>query len=195
MLILQTPSLNFNMRLYKLNSKIVPTQLVFQPFLSLEHRFCVHLLVCSIVKRNFLWDSWDMQTYLCIILFSVSPSRRRSKSPSPSSPTIQGRQKSMDLTRASSFHHHQNHRVFRSADLIPGEVLGTGFFGQASKVTHRVTGEVMVLKEMCNFDEETQKSFLKEVMWHFIYLVIYYQCSPQKTIKALIFASNNVVQI
>lgn len=31
------------------------------------------------------------------------------------------------------------------------------------KVTHQETGEVMVMKELISFDEETQKTFLKEV--------------------------------
>uniref|UniRef100_A0A8B9TNG3 LIM domain kinase 1 n=1 Tax=Anas platyrhynchos TaxID=8839 RepID=A0A8B9TNG3_ANAPL len=48
-------------------------------------------------------------------------------------------------------------------DLIHGEVLGKGCFGQAIKVTHRETGEVMVMKELIRFDEETQRTFLKEV--------------------------------
>lgn len=33
----------------------------------------------------------------------------------------------------------------------------------AVKVTHQETGEVMVMKELIKFDEETQKTFLKEV--------------------------------
>uniref|UniRef100_A0A673ICM1 LIM domain kinase 1 n=1 Tax=Sinocyclocheilus rhinocerous TaxID=307959 RepID=A0A673ICM1_9TELE len=49
------------------------------------------------------------------------------------------------------------------SDLIYGEVLGKGCFGQAIKVTHSETGEVMVIKELLQFDEETQKTFLKEV--------------------------------
>ncbi|XP_058141921.1 LIM domain kinase 1 isoform X2 [Dasypus novemcinctus] len=55
------------------------------------------------------------------------------------------------------------HRIFRPSDLIHGEVLGKGCFGQAIKVTHRDTGEVMVMKELIRFDEETQRTFLKEV--------------------------------
>lgn len=31
------------------------------------------------------------------------------------------------------------------------------------QVTHQETGEVMVMKELVRFDEETQKTFLKEV--------------------------------
>ncbi|NXT80196.1 LIMK1 kinase, partial [Zapornia atra] len=54
------------------------------------------------------------------------------------------------------------HRIFRPSDLIHGEVLGKGCFGQAIKVTHRETGEVMVMKELIRFDEETQRTFLKE---------------------------------
>uniref|UniRef100_A0A8D3EDW4 non-specific serine/threonine protein kinase n=1 Tax=Scophthalmus maximus TaxID=52904 RepID=A0A8D3EDW4_SCOMX len=57
----------------------------------------------------------------------------------------------------------RTHRIFRPSDLIHGEVLGKGCFGQAVKVTHHETGEVMVMKELINFDEETQKTFLKEV--------------------------------
>lgn len=53
--------------------------------------------------------------------------------------------------------------MFRANDLITGDILGRGFFGQAVKVTHKVTGEVMVLKEMFRFDDDAQKSFLKEV--------------------------------
>lgn len=57
----------------------------------------------------------------------------------------------------------RTHRIFRPSDLIHGEVLGKGCFGQAVKVTHQQTGEVMVMKELIRFDEETQKTFLKEV--------------------------------
>ncbi|KAM9846966.1 LIM domain kinase 1-like [Aulostomus maculatus] len=57
----------------------------------------------------------------------------------------------------------RTHRIFRPSDLIHGEVLGRGCFGQAVKVTHQETGEVMVMKELISFDEETQKTFLKEV--------------------------------
>lgn len=46
---------------------------------------------------------------------------------------------------------------------MKGELLGTGFFGQVFKVTHRDTNEVMVLKELYRVDEEAQKNFLKEV--------------------------------
>ncbi|KAJ8377562.1 hypothetical protein AAFF_G00255800 [Aldrovandia affinis] len=47
------------------------------------------------------------------------------------------------------------HRIFRPSDLIHGEVLGKGCFGQAIKV--------MVMKELLRFDDETQRTFLKEV--------------------------------
>lgn len=104
------------------------------------------------------------------------------------------------------------HRIFRPSDLIHGEVLGKGCFGQAIKVglsshkcheheglgspgwsrgyrlpqggevagswqlspcapcqvTHRETGEVMVMKELIRFDEETQRTFLKEVSVPFL---------------------------
>uniref|UniRef100_A0AAX7UW02 LIM domain kinase 2 n=1 Tax=Astatotilapia calliptera TaxID=8154 RepID=A0AAX7UW02_ASTCA len=86
------------------------------------------------------------------------------KSPGPTSPKDHpfitrdiGRSESLRSSASCS------HRIFRPCDLLHGEVLGKGFFGQAIKVTHKATGEVMVMKELIRCDEETQKTFLKEV--------------------------------
>uniref|UniRef100_A0A8C9SZW1 non-specific serine/threonine protein kinase n=1 Tax=Scleropages formosus TaxID=113540 RepID=A0A8C9SZW1_SCLFO len=70
-----------------------------------------------------------------------------------------------DIGRSESLRvvSNRTHRIFRPSDLIHGEVLGKGCFGQAIKVTHRETGEVMVMKELIRFDDETQRTFLKEV--------------------------------
>lgn len=54
-------------------------------------------------------------------------------------------------------------RCFRLADLDIGEVIGKGFYGNVTKVTHRHTGQTMVMKEMLNCTEEAKKSFTKEV--------------------------------
>uniref|UniRef100_A0A8C2ISD1 LIM domain kinase 2 n=1 Tax=Cyprinus carpio TaxID=7962 RepID=A0A8C2ISD1_CYPCA len=82
-------------------------------------------------------------------------------SPSPKDPPILTR----DIGRSESLRSpsSRSHRIFRPCDLIHGEILGKGFFGQAIKVTHKATGEVMVMKELIRCDEETQKTFLKEV--------------------------------
>uniref|UniRef100_H3CG16 LIM domain kinase 1 n=1 Tax=Tetraodon nigroviridis TaxID=99883 RepID=H3CG16_TETNG len=92
---------------------------------------------------------------------------QRSQSHSPPTPTSAA----ADLHQGSPSSIDQNlrvvskrtHRIFRPSDLIHGEVLGKGCFGQAIKVTHRETGEVMVMKELIRFDEDTQKAFQKEV--------------------------------
>ncbi|XP_018323597.1 LIM domain kinase 1 [Agrilus planipennis] len=69
-----------------------------------------------------------------------------------------------DLSRAHSFlEPRPQQRVFRASDLVKGELLGQGFFGQVYKVTTKDTSEVMVLKELYRVDEEAQKNFLKEV--------------------------------
>lgn len=86
----------------------------------------------------------------------------------------------LDLSRAYSFlESRPPQRVFRASDLVKGELLGQGFFGQVFKVglrflrklvktltiqvTTKDTSEVMVLKELYRVDEEAQKNFLKEV--------------------------------
>ncbi|XP_073844354.1 LIM domain kinase 1 isoform X2 [Musca autumnalis] len=70
-----------------------------------------------------------------------------------------------DLSRTKSFRVEQqpSSRVFRPSDLVVGELLGKGFFGQVFKVTHRNTKEVMVMKELYRVDESAQENFLKEV--------------------------------
>ncbi|XP_051962831.1 LIM domain kinase 1-like isoform X1 [Xyrauchen texanus] len=90
--------------------------------------------------------------------YSIDKSPCSSNTPSPVSLR-------KDIGRSESLRVVSNptHRIFRASDLIHGEVLGKGCFGQAIKVTHRETGEVMVMKELIRFDEETQRTFLKEV--------------------------------
>ncbi|XP_044740456.1 LIM domain kinase 1 isoform X2 [Chrysoperla carnea] len=72
---------------------------------------------------------------------------------------------SLALSRTRSFRvePRQQHKVFRASELLRGELLGKGFFGQVYKVTTKDTREVMVLKELHRVDEEAQKNFLKEV--------------------------------
>lgn len=86
------------------------------------------------------------------------------KSPGPNSPK-ETHFITRDIGRSESLRSSSScsHRIFRPCDLIHGEVVGKGFFGQAIKVTHKATGEVMVMKELIRCDEETQKTFLKEV--------------------------------
>ncbi|ROL53203.1 LIM domain kinase 1 [Anabarilius grahami] len=89
--------------------------------------------------------------------YSIDKSPCSSNTPSPLS-------LKKDIGRSESLRvvTNRTHRIFRASDLIHGEVLGKGCFGQAIKVTHRETGEVMVMKELIRFDEETQMTFLKE---------------------------------
>uniref|UniRef100_A0A8C3ALU2 LIM domain kinase 2 n=1 Tax=Cyclopterus lumpus TaxID=8103 RepID=A0A8C3ALU2_CYCLU len=95
---------------------------------------------------------------------SLRRSNSTCQSPGPNSPKEMpfitrdiGRSESLRSSSSCS------HRIFRPHDLIHGEILGKGFFGQAIKVTLKATGEVMVMKELIRCDEETQKTFLKEV--------------------------------
>lgn len=81
-----------------------------------------------------------------------------------SDPAACSSQPTYDLSRTKSFRiEPKNQRIFRASDLVQGKLLGKGFFGQVYLVTHRETGEVMVLKELHRLDEEAQRNFLKEV--------------------------------
>uniref|UniRef100_A0A7N6BNG8 LIM domain kinase 1 n=1 Tax=Anabas testudineus TaxID=64144 RepID=A0A7N6BNG8_ANATE len=101
-------------------------------------------------------------------LMNLSPPQRSCSidkcPPSPRTQSLTSQKR--DMVRSESLRvdpGDRTHRIFRPSDLIHGEVLGKGCFGQAVKVTHKETGEVMVMKELISFDEETQKTFLKEV--------------------------------
>ncbi|XP_033126631.1 LIM domain kinase 1-like isoform X2 [Anneissia japonica] len=85
------------------------------------------------------------------------PKIRRNSSEEPKSPSRFTFSRSSSIKKGM-----KNHCIFRPTDLIKGDIIGKGFFGQAIKVTHRQTGEVMVLKELIRFDDDAQKNFLKE---------------------------------
>lgn len=78
-------------------------------------------------------------------------------------------------------------RTFQAEDLEFGDVLGKGFFGQVVKVSflirkwylayvhkispkvkHKATGDVMVVKELMNMDEDAQQGFKYEVRLYII---------------------------
>lgn len=148
----------------------------------------------SIVQKRWWCAICDEPYYVC---FRRSNSICKSPGPySPKDPPFITR----DIGRSESLRSSTScsHRIFRPCDLLHGEILGKGFFGQAIKVslqlpaaftacslpllfsmlfglhvihvflllqvTHKATGEVMVMKELIRCDEETQKTFLKEVM-------------------------------
>ncbi|XP_077579087.1 LIM domain kinase 1a isoform X4 [Stigmatopora nigra] len=103
-------------------------------------------------------DISNLKPRLVTRSYSIDKSASSSKAVSPISPKN-------DINRSESLRvvSNRTHRIFRPSDLIHGEVLGKGSYGQAIKVTHRETGEVMVMKELISFDDETQRTFLKEV--------------------------------
>ncbi|XP_077397719.1 LIM domain kinase 1a isoform X4 [Festucalex cinctus] len=103
-------------------------------------------------------DMSNLKSRLVTRSYSIDKSPGSSKAASPISLR-------KDINRSESLRvvSNRTHRIFRPSDLIHGEVLGKGCFGQAIKVTHRETGEVMVMKELIRFDDETQRTFLKEV--------------------------------
>ncbi|XP_054723412.1 LIM domain kinase 1-like [Uloborus diversus] len=69
-----------------------------------------------------------------------------------------------DLTRTRSFRvQPRNQQIFRPSELVLGKLLGRGFFGQAFLVTHKHTGQEMVMKELYRLDEEAQRNFVKEI--------------------------------
>ncbi|XP_023673793.1 LIM domain kinase 1a isoform X2 [Paramormyrops kingsleyae] len=103
-------------------------------------------------------DIHSLRTRVITRSYSIDKSPCSSNTASPLS-------QRKDIGRSESLRvvSNRTHRIFRPSDLIHGEVLGKGCFGQAIKVTHRETGEVMVMKELIRFDDDTQRTFLKEV--------------------------------
>lgn len=88
-------------------------------------------------------------------------------SPSSYSPVVPRQREAFGsgLCRTKSFRvdKSSNYRIFRASDLVQGKLLGRGFFGEVFLVTHKESGEKMVLKELYRVDEEAQLNFLKEV--------------------------------
>ncbi|XP_068601911.1 LIM domain kinase 1a [Brachionichthys hirsutus] len=103
-------------------------------------------------------DASTMRSRIITRSCSIDKSPGSSNAASPSS-----QRKDINCSESLRVVSNRTHRIFRPSDLIHGEVLGKGCFGQAIKVTHKETGEVMVMKELIRFDDETQRTFLKEV--------------------------------
>ncbi|XP_063769162.1 LIM domain kinase 2 [Pseudophryne corroboree] len=91
---------------------------------------------------------------------SIRRSNSNSHSPGPCSPKDPHSVSRSESLRCAAGGAQQ---IFRPCELLHGEELGKGFFGRAIMVTHRATGKVMVMKELIQFDEQTQKTFLTEV--------------------------------
>uniref|UniRef100_A0A7N6A7Z6 LIM domain kinase 1 n=1 Tax=Anabas testudineus TaxID=64144 RepID=A0A7N6A7Z6_ANATE len=128
-----------------------------RPSIRISSRF---LFISAASNNQILYTSVFPLPYLPLSRrsYSIDKSPGSSNTASPIS-------QRKDINRSESLRvvSNRTHRIFRPSDLIHGEVLGKGCFGQAIKVTHRETGEVMVMKELIRFDDETQKTFLKEV--------------------------------
>ncbi|XP_073994181.1 LIM domain kinase 1 isoform X2 [Rhodnius prolixus] len=93
-----------------------------------------------------------------------SSGKERSSSLSRLLEGYSGNQEECDLSRTKSFREGQkSQRIFRASDLVKGDLLGQGFFGQVFRVTHRESGEIMVLKELYRVDDDAQRNFLNEV--------------------------------
>uniref|UniRef100_A0A8C6PV76 LIM domain kinase 1 n=1 Tax=Nothobranchius furzeri TaxID=105023 RepID=A0A8C6PV76_NOTFU len=103
-------------------------------------------------------DISNLKSRIITRSYSIDKSPGSSNAASPIS-----QRKEINRSESLRVMSNRTHRIFRPSDLIHGEVLGKGCFGQAIKVTHRETGEVMVMKELIRFDDETQRTFLKEV--------------------------------
>lgn len=69
------------------------------------------------------------------------------------------------LHRAQSFKTEESpvSQVFRPSELIPGDLIGKGFFGDVIKVTCSRTGEEMVMKQLKQVNKDAEETFLNEV--------------------------------
>ena len=97
--------------------------------LSLSKDFHFQNVVCLSLSVN-------RQTYISVSCLSVRRSCSIDKCPlMPGAMPLLSQRR--DMVRSESLRvdtGDRSHRIFRSSDLIHGEVLGKGFFGQAVKV-------------------------------------------------------------
>lgn len=115
---------------------------------SLPRPLPSHLATSS--SNSFQFDSKDLVSSL------------PSSSTAPFIPSYNGPDSGLCRTKSFRVEKGSNYRIFRASDLVQGKLLGRGFFGEVFLVTHKESGEKMVLKELYRVDEEAQLNFLKE---------------------------------
>lgn len=115
---------------------------------------CVGWLLCC----GSVADERRAYIFLKRLFIHLRRSNSICKSPGPNSPK-ESPLITRDIGRSESLRSSSScsHRIFRPCDLIHGEVLGKGFFGQAIKVGHQLfTGRCIHLSAVC----ELQMTFV-----------------------------------
>eukprot|EP00112_Aurelia_sp_Birch-Aquarium-sp1_P024718 Seg794.4 transcript_id=Seg794.4/GoldUCD/mRNA.D3Y31 product="LIM domain kinase 1" protein_id=Seg794.4/GoldUCD/D3Y31 len=96
---------------------------------------------------------------------------RRSRSLTEINGNVATNQKDMEkayatLHRAQSFKTEDQSlqsKIFRPSDLVYGDIIGKGFFGEVFKVSSSTTGEEMVMKQLKELNKDAEETFLNEV--------------------------------
>lgn len=114
--------------------------------------------------RVFWWVSEDHPT-LPLPFLILRRSNSISKSPGPSSPK-EPLLFSRDISRSESLRCSSSYsqQIFRPCDLIHGEVLGKGFFGQAIKVSTGGSCSAPLPPDM--FNKHPSLTFFREILPH-----------------------------
>ncbi|BFZ04556.1 hypothetical protein BsWGS_07595 [Bradybaena similaris] len=103
-----------------------------------------------------------MEVYLPTIpAVTYDQCRHRSDTPIPCPPVYE---KVLELRRSHSHSTNDANQTFLAADLLIGDVLGQGFFGQAVTATYVKSGEQLVLKQLLSHDEHADNGFRREIL-------------------------------
>lgn len=125
----------------------------------ITHLFILFSLLFGLIKNY----------YFYLVCCRRSNSTCKSPVSSPKDPPVLTRDigRSESLRSPSSW----SHRIFRPCDLIHGEILGKGFFGQAIKVCICLTTYLIFLVMQCNAFIVSTKLSRRAVSLHWIRVV------------------------
>lgn len=106
-----------------------------QQLIYFYHSLLQRVNVCSHLPINKVWNTFLHEKVDFFVFLSFRRSYSTDKSPGSSNAASPISQRK-DINRSESLRvvSNRTHRIFRPSDLIHGEVLGKGCFGQAIKV-------------------------------------------------------------